>query len=238
MEKGKLYLIPSLLGETEINRVIPEHNISIVHTLDSFVVEELRTARRFLKKCKYPRELDTISFYVLNEHSETTSQNAELGQFLNKVEQGISIGLLSEAGCPGIADPGADLVRMAHERNIRVIPLTGPSSIFLALMASGMSGQQFTFHGYLPAKTEERKLKIREIDRLCLKHNHSHIFIEAPYRNTQLIQALLSNCSDQTLLCIAQNISTESESIITRSIKGWKTKPPEPGKVPVVYILY
>lgn len=238
MEKGKLYLIPTLLGETEVKRVIPDYNIAIIENIDFFVVEEIRTARRFLKKCNPARNIDTVDFFILNEHSDIAQSQAELDQLLDIINVGRNIGLMSEAGCPGIADPGAELVRLAHIRNVKVIPLTGPSSIFLALMASGMSGQQFTFHGYLPVKPEERKQKIKELDRMCLKHNHSHIFIEAPYRNTQLIQALLANCSDQTLLCIAQNISLVDEIIVTRTIREWRKHKQETGKVPVVYILF
>lgn len=233
IQKGNLYLFPTPLGDNAVNEVIPDFNIGIMMQLDIFIVEELRTARRFLRKSGYTRDFDTVTFHLLNEHTHPE----ELTSYLDEAMTGKNIGLLSEAGCPAIADPGAQIVSLAHEKNIRVIPLTGPSSIILSLMASGLNGQQFTFHGYLPAKPDERKLKIRELERISLKQSHTQIFIEAPYRNKQMIDTLLETCNEHTLLCIASNITLPDESIHTKTIKEWRKSKPDQGKKPTVYLL-
>lgn len=232
--KGVLYLIPTPLGEGEIERVIPAYNIQLIMEIDTFVVEELKTARRFLRKCGYKKDFDTVTFHILNEHTP----DEESGSFLNHAKSGGMVGLLSEVGCPAVADPGSIVVKLAHESGIRVIPLTGPSSIMMALMASGFNGQQFTFHGYLPVKPPERKAKIKELDRLLQKQSHTHIFIEAPYRNKQMIDALLETCSPSALLCIASNITMPDEFIQTKTIGQWRKIKPDPGKVPTVFLLY
>lgn len=232
-KKGTLFLIPTPLGEINIEQVIPIYNIQLIMELDVFIVEELRTARRFLKKCGYNKDLNSVIFYLLNEHTH----DDEIMSYLDQALEGKSIGLLSEAGCPAIADPGASVVKLAHEMNIRVVPLTGPSSLILSLMASGFNGQQFTFHGYLPVKSPERKSKIKELDRLTQKQSHTHIFIEAPYRNKQMIDSLLETCSDNTMLCIASNITMPDESILTKSIAEWRKAKPDPGKKPTVFLL-
>ncbi len=242
IEKGSLYLIPTPLGEVPVDQVIPAYNLEIIYRIDVFIVEELRTARRFLKRCGYKKDFDSVTFYTLNEHT----QDVEMTGFLDKAMQGTPIGLLSEAGCPTVADPGTSVVTHAHQKGIRVIPLTGPSSILLSLMASGLNGQQFTFHGYLPVKSQERKQKIKELDRSAQRVPfdksaqrlpHTHIFIEAPYRNKQMIDSLLETCSANTLLCIASNITMPDESIKTKSISDWKKNKPDPGKNPTVYLL-
>ncbi|MFA6949108.1 MAG: SAM-dependent methyltransferase [Lentimicrobiaceae bacterium] len=232
-KKGTLFLIPTPLGEINIEQVIPIYNIQLIMELDVFIVEELRTARRFLKKCGYNKDFDSVIFYLLNEHTH----DDEIISYLDQALEGKSIGLLSEAGCPAIADPGASVVKLAHEMNIRVVPLTGPSSLILSLMASGFNGQQFTFHGYLPVKSPERKSKIKELDRLTQKQSHTHIFIEAPYRNKQMIDSLLETCSENTMLCIASNITMPDESILTKSIAEWRKAKPDPGKKPTVFLL-
>lgn len=232
-EKGSLYLIPTPLGDVPIDQVIPAYNLEIIYRIDVFIVEELRTARRFLKKCGYKKDFDNVTFHTLNEHT----QDVEMTGFLDAAMQGKPIGLLSEAGCPAVADPGTSVVNHAHQKGIRVIPLTGPSSILLSLMASGLNGQQFTFHGYLPVKSNERKQKIKELDRSVQRIPHTHIFIEAPYRNKQMIDSLLETCNPNTLLCIASNITLPDESIKTKTIGDWRKNKPDPGKNPTVYLL-
>lgn len=231
--KGNLYLIPTPLGEHDHFYTLPEYNAQIIAKLNIFIVEELKTARRFLRKAGYKNDFESVTFHLLNEHTNPM----EASGFLNLALEGHDIGLLSEAGCPAVADPGSNVVNMAHQSGIRVIPLTGPSSIIMALMASGMNGQKFTFHGYLPIKPHERHQKIKDLDRICQKHSETQIFIEAPYRNRQIIQALLETCSDNTLLCIATNISLPDESIKTLTVRDWRKINPDPGKNPTVYLL-
>lgn len=231
--QGTLFLIPTPLGDNDYKNVIPEYNINIIHGIEIFIVEEIRTARRFLRKVGYTKNFEEVIFLILNEHT----QAGEISDYLNEIPKGKNIGLLSEAGCPAVADPGSQVVAMAHEKNIRVIPLTGPSSIILSIMASGLDGQHFTFHGYLPVKQNERIQKIKELDRSLRNKSHTHIFIEAPYRNKQIIESLLSTCSDSTRLCIASNITMNDENIVTKTISDWKRIKPDPGKKPTVYLL-
>ena len=232
-QKGKLFLIPTPLGDIKPDLVLPSINIDIISTLNIFIVEELRTARRFLRSYGYKTDFNEVTFHVLNEHT----QSEELDGFLAETANGISIGLLSEAGAPAVADPGALIVRLAHEKNIKVVPLIGPSSILLALMASGLNGQEFTFHGYLPVKPNERKQKLRDINKHSQKQLHTHIFIEAPYRNKQMIDSILEVCSDDTLLCIATNITLPDEFISTKPVYLWRKIKPDPGKNPTVFLL-
>ncbi|HLN52612.1 MAG TPA: SAM-dependent methyltransferase [Lentimicrobium sp.] len=231
--KGILYLIPTPLGDVKPEIVLPASNFSIISNINVFIVEELRTARRFLRNYGYNKNFDEVTFHILNEHTHSE----ETAGFLNEADKGISIGLLSEAGVPAIADPGAVIVRLAHEKNIKVVPLIGPSSILLALMASGLNGQEFTFHGYLPVKPNERKQWLRDLNKRLLKQSHTHIFIEAPYRNKQIIDSILETISEDTLLCIATNVSLPEESILTKSIREWKRIKPDPGKNPTVFLL-
>ena len=232
---GKLYLIPTTLGETEnLNTVLPDFNLHILRSLDVFIVEQLRTARRFLKKAGHPKPIDDLLFFELNKF---TDEN-EISGFLKPAQNGKSIGLISEAGTPCIADPGAAIVNLAHKKRMRIVPLTGPNSIVLALMASGFNGQQFCFHGYLPVEGNQLKKKIREIEIHSRKLDQTQIFIETPYRNRQMLDSLLKNCQPQTRLCIATNISLESESIQTKSIAAWKNQSPDFHKKPTVFLLY
>lgn len=232
--RGILYLIPTPLGDQDRNVSIPEYNLEIIMGLDIFIVEELRTARRFLRKFGYTNDFDSVTFFLLNEHTSYE----EMLSFAQPLKEGKSIGLLSEAGCPNIADPGAQLIYQSHVIGAKVVPLTGPSSIIMSLMASGLTGQQFTFHGYLPVKPHERSQKIKEIDRLISRgHNHTHIFIEAPYRNRQLLEALLQHLSEDTRLCVAVNISMPDESIKTMRVGEWRKRKPDPGKVPAVFLV-
>lgn len=228
----KLYLIPSTLGDSDISQVIPGFNLQVISGLSHFVVEEEKTARRFLIKCGL-RNIESMKFYLLNEHSSVHdvpqifagSGNADLG-------------LLSEAGLPGVADPGAMMVAEAHRRNIRVIPLSGPSSLMLALMASGLNGQQFAFNGYLPVKPEEKASKIRFFEKKSVAENQTQIFIEAPYRNNQLLESFLIHLKPETRLCIAMNLTLHDEWVSTKQIKDWKRNPPpDLKKKPAVFLF-
>ena len=230
---GSIFLIPSTLGDTPPERVLPAYNFQLIQQMDVFIVEELRTARRFLRKCGYEKDFETTTFHILNEH---TAEN-DVFAFLEQVRAGMDTGLLSEAGCPAVADPGSLVVKLAHESGIRVVPLSGPSSIIMALMGSGFNGQNFSFHGYLPVKAPDRIKKIREIERDLLKTGHTHIFIEAPYRNNHMIESILMACGNDTLLCVASNISLSDESIITAPIGRWKKMNFQPGKKPTVFLL-
>lgn len=228
----KLYLIPSTLGDTPIDNVIPGLIKKIINTLDIFIVENERTARRYLIKAGLNKPVDQLTFFILNEHTKTE----DLEKFLRPVSQS-DIGIISEAGVPCIADPGADIVKMAHQKGIRVIPLVGPSSILMAMMASGLNGQNFAFVGYLPVKQNERISRIRQLENRSFQDRQSQIFIEAPYRNNQLLKDLLESCNPDTLLCIGVDISMETEMIKTQTVKQWKTKIPELHKRPSIFIL-
>ena len=229
----KLYLIPSTLGDTEITKVIPAYNLSVINSLTHFVVEEERTARRFLIRCGYTADISTVQFFLLNEHTPA------LEIPLIFAGTGASdLGLISEAGLPGVADPGALLVEEAHRTNITVVPLAGPSSLLIALMASGLNGQQFSFNGYLPVKPHERSPRIRFFEKRSETENQSQIFIEAPYRNNQLVEALLSNLKNSTRLCIAVNLTLDGEWIRTKTIRDWKLiPPPDLKRQPAVFIF-
>jgi len=234
MQKGKLYLIPSTIGESPIDKVIPAYNKDVINKIDIYIVEEIRTARRFLKKSGLVKPIDDLTFFVLNEHSKPE----EIDNYLDAIQKGENIGLLSEAGVPCIADPGADIVRIAQQKNIEVVPLVGPSSILLALMASGFNGQQFAFLGYLPVDKNLRINKIKEIERNIFQKNETQIFIETPYRNNQLIESLLQSCRNETLLCIATDITLETAFIKTKTIAAWKKSVPDFHKKTTVFLLY
>ncbi len=231
---GNLYLLPSSLGNQDTNKILPGYNIQIMNQLDEFIVENARTARRFLKSAGYTYSLDTIKFHILDKHTNIS----EYSSFLNSLLDGKDIGLLSEAGTPCIADPGADIVKIAHEKNIKVIPLIGPSSIILSLMASGFNGQNFAFHGYLPIENNARSKKIKELEKTLFREDQTQIFIETPYRNMKLLNSILENCSNKTNLCIASDITLDSEFIISNSIYNWKKNIPEINKKPTVFLLY
>ena len=231
---GHVYLIPSAMGEEVDINTISLFNREIINSLDEFIVENERTARRYLKAAGYSKPLQDIVYHILNEHTDP----AEASTFLKPVKAGKNIGLLSESGCPCVADPGAIIVKQAHENNIKVIPLTGSSSIMLGLMASGFNGQNFAFLGYLPAKQDERVKAIKEIDREIYRKNQTQIFIEAPYRNVQMFDDLVKNCADNTLLCIGVDLTLRTEYIKTMSIKSWRNKRPDFNKKPTIFLLY
>lgn len=234
MSEAVLYLIPAPISDSPVETVIPPGNLKILASLRFFIVEELKTARRFLIKAGIKPDFTLLNFRVFNEH---TTQD-DLSDFLEPIVQGNSVGLLSEAGVPCIADPGSLIVKTAHEKQISVVPLTGPSSIILALMASGFNGQNFIFHGYLPAEKDSRNKKLKEIDLVTRQLRQTQIFIEAPYRNLQLFEAITNICHAQTLLCIATDITGTQEKISTRTIGQWKKNPPDIHKKNSIYLLF
>jgi len=230
---AKLYLIPTTLGDTSIERVLPPDLTQLISSIPVFIVENIRTARRFLKKVNPAIVIDDLTFFELNQHTD----KKEISRFLEPNRQGQNIGVISEAGCPGVADPGADVVKIAHVRNIQVVPLVGPSSILLALMASGMSGQNFAFNGYLPIKNPEKSQQIKLLENRMQTEGQTQIFIETPYRNAQLLDELLKNCDPQTMLCIAADITLETEFILSKPISYWKTHLPEIQKRPAIFMI-
>ena len=232
--KGKLYLIPTTLGECSVDGVIPASVKSIISNLNIFIVENIRTARRYIRKIDADKSIDDLTFFVLNKHTG----KEQLPEFLAPIKEGRDVGVITEAGVPGIADPGEDIVRMAHEQEINVVPLTGPSSIILALMGSGLNGENFAFNGYLPIQSNERIKKLKIIEKRSHQENQTQIFMETPYRNNQMLKDILEHCRDHTLLCIASNITLENESIQTMSIKEWKKSVPDLNKQPAIFLLY
>jgi len=232
--KGTLYLIPATLGDTDINTSIPEFVKNIINEIDEFIVENERTARRYLKKLGIKKPLTDLVLHPLNKHTSP----GEIATYLDPIERGINIGVISEAGCPAVADPGAEIVRLAHEKNIRVVPLVGPSSILLALMASGFNGQHFVFHGYLPKERGARIKKLRELEKDARQKNQTQIFMETPYRNQHLLEDIVKTCQNTTHLCIAVDITLPAEFIITQSIGVWKRKLPAINKKPTVFLIY
>jgi 16S rRNA (cytidine1402-2'-O)-methyltransferase len=233
MPAGKLFLIPTFLSDQNGADSLPLINNLIISELNYFIVENIRSARRFLRSAGYRKDFNEVLFYELNEHTKSD----EVATFLQPLLTGENMGLISEAGTPCVADPGADLVLLAHQNNIRIIPLTGSNSMLLALMASGLNGQQFTFHGYLPIERNERNKFIRSIEKDALISGRTQIFIETPYRNNQLFEALISNCNPGLKLCVACQINTEVEFIKTLTIKDWKTQVPDLHKKPTVFLI-
>ncbi|PCI96544.1 MAG: SAM-dependent methyltransferase [Flavobacteriales bacterium] len=231
--KGTLYMIPITLGETPINQVIPEFNNNIINEIDVYIVENIKTARRFLKRAGILKPINELSFFELNKKTKIT----ELPTFLNPIAEGKNIGVLSEAGCPGIADPGADIVALAQQQKIKVVPLIGPSSILLALMASGFNGQSFCFNGYLPKDQKDRTRKLKELEKTAKNRQQTQLFIETPYRNTHVLEDLLKNCFSSTKLCIAIDITLPSEQIYTKTIEEWKKTKINLQKRPCIFLI-
>lgn len=234
MSTGTLYMLPVTLGSDNVLQVLPQEVIQLAQGLDTFIVENEKTARRFLGLIKTAKPVRELSLLTLNEHTT----DAELPGLLAPLLAGKHVGLMSEAGCPGIADPGARLAELAHRKNIRVAPLVGPSSILLALMGSGLNGQRFTFLGYIPSDKQARIHRIKEIERHSRQHQETQIFIETPYRNQHLLEDMLEHCAPETKLCVARNISLPTELILSKPIKDWKkSELPELHKQPTVFLL-
>lgn len=230
-----LYLLPVTLGDTVIDKVLPAYNAGIIREIKHFIVEDVRSARRFLKKVDREIDIDTLSFYPLNKHTSPE----DISGYLNPLAEGHSMGVISEAGCPAVADPGADVVAIAQRRNLKVVPLVGPSSIILSVMASGLNGQSFAFHGYLPIEPNERSKRLKELEGRIYSEHQTQLFIETPYRNHKMLDDILKACRPQTKLCIAANITCEGEYIKTRTVKEWKgTALPDLSKIPCIFLLY
>lgn len=234
MHKPALYLIPTTLGDTPIEQVLPPHNTRIISNLRHFIVENVRTARRFLKQCDKGIDIDALTFYELNKHTDKN----QIASYLLPMKSDESIGVISEAGCPAVADPGADVVAIAQREGYKVVPLVGPSSMLLAIMASGFNGQSFAFHGYLPIDSAERIKKLKQLEARAYNEDQTQLFIETPYRNQKLAEDILQHCKPQTRLCIAMNISCEDEYIVTKPIKAWKGQLPDMHKKPCVFLIY
>lgn len=234
-EKGTLYLIPTTLGDTaETADVIPTKVVNIINTIDEYIVENEKTARRYLKKVGLQKPLPEIILHPLNKHT----QRREYIGYLASLIAGKDMGIISESGCPGVADPGAEIVKLAHEKKIKVVPLVGPSSILLSLMASGFNGQKFAFNGYLPKDRSDRINKIMELEKLAHKKDQTQLFIETPYRNMHILEDIVAYCDNKTLLCVACDISLPSEFIQTKSIGEWKNKIPKINKRPTIFLIY
>jgi len=230
---GKLFLIPTTLGENEPLEVLPISIKRAIEEIDYYIVENEKTARRFIKKISSKKSQPALHIEILNKYTEPQS----IPTFLQPCFEGHNVGVLSEAGCPGIADPGADVVKIAHEKGIQVVPLVGPSSILLALMASGMNGQNFTFNGYLPIDTHERKKAIKKMEKIAIEQQQSQICIETPYRNDKLFAEMLKTLSNRTLLCVACDITLPTEYIATKTVETWKKVPLDLHKRPAIFII-
>jgi len=231
---GILYLFPVTLAESPLEKVIPEYNRQLLLPIRHFIVEEVRTARRFLKKSDANFDIDSCEFYPLNKH--TTPE--QIAGYLEALKQGQDVGLLSEAGCPAIADPGADIVRIAQEKGYKVVPLVGPSSILLALMGSGFNGQRFTFEGYLPVEKDDRIKAIKRLEQRSYTEDMTQIFIETPYRNIKLLEDLTTNLRPQTRICVAFDLTGPDENIRTLTAKDWKKDSTEFTKKPCIFLIY
>ncbi|KAB2822981.1 MAG: SAM-dependent methyltransferase [Paludibacter sp.] len=229
-----LYLFPTLLGDTGPNDVLPAANTTVLATIRHFIVEEVRTARRFIRKCLPQANIDEMTFFVLNQHTRPE----EVASFLTPLQEGLPMGLRSEAGCPAIADPGADVVALAQQLNLKVVPLVGPSSILLALMASGFNGQSFAFNGYLPVQLPDKQKILKKWEHRIYNEHQSQLFIETPYRNNKTLADLLALCPAEMKLCIAADITTPTEFIRTLTIRNWKNQLPDLTKRPTLFILY
>lgn len=233
MSKGKLYLIPSWLSEENSSDQFPADTLSAIHTLTHFIAERAKTARHFLKSVDYPHHFDDVDIRELDKHGED-----DLGYLLEACEQGHDCGLLSEAGVPAVADPGGIIVDSAHAKGIEVVPLIGPSSLLLALMASGMNGQRFTFHGYLPREEGELKKRLRWMEQDSQQQDTTHLFIETPYRNDKLMSSICSSLHSKTQLTVAADLTSDGQSIRKMSVGEWKKLSQNISKKPVVFLLF
>lgn len=229
-----LILCPVELGETPQQRVLPEYNKSVIKGLRYFIVEEIRSARRFLKRVDKDIDIDALTFYPMGKHADA----ALFEQYLKPLDEGESIGVISEAGCPAVADPGADVVAIAQRKGVRVVPLVGPSSMIMAVMASGLNGQSFAFNGYLPIEAADRAKRLKQLEERALHEQQTQLFIETPYRNAKLFSTLLQTLRPQTRLCIAAGITTDNEWIRTQTVAQWKhTTLPDLSKTPAIFLF-
>ncbi len=234
MIDAALYLIPVQLSDVDFANILPASNIALVSEIKYFIVENIRSARRFLKKCNRDIDIDTLTFYELNRHTNPS----DIAGYLNPLLAGNAMGVISEAGCPAIADPGADVVAIAQQKGLKVKPLVGPSSILMGLMGSGFNGQSFAFLGYLPIDGGERARKLKEMERRIVKEDQTQIFIETPYRNNTLINELICTLPPHLKLCVASDITGPNESIVTHSIAQWRQSSHTYAKVPTIFLLY
>lgn len=233
--EAALYLLPVTLGDTAICAVLPAYNKEVILGLKHFIVEDVRSARRFLKKVDSSIVIDDLTFYPMGKHAS----HDVFASYLKPLEQGIPMGVLSEAGCPAVADPGSDVVAIAQRKGLKVVPLVGPSSMILAVMASGFNGQSFAFNGYLPINPGERIQKIKSLEQKVYQEHQTQLFIETPYRNGKMIDDLLRTCKPSTRLCIAAGITCAEEFIRTKTIKEWKsTTLPDLSKIPAIFLIY
>jgi len=230
---GKIYLIPMTLGDIPVENVIPDIVKRIINSIDVYIVENVRTTRRYLSKCGIEKPINELVFFELNKFTKPH----ELEKYIEPIFQNQNIGIVSEAGIAGVADPGAEIVKLAHKKGIQVVPLSGPSSIILALSASGMNGQNFAFNGYLPVNSDERKKQILFLEKRSKTENQAQIFMETPYRNNQMIDDILSICNLETNLCIATDITLDTEFIRTQNIQLWKVNKPNLNKRPTIFII-
>lgn len=232
--QASLFLIPVTLGDTEHRKVLPEYNKEVILQLKYFIVENVRTARRFLRKTDPKIVIDNLTFYELNKHTSPD----DVAGYLAPLAKGESIGVISEAGCPAVADPGADVVAIAQRKKYKVVPLVGPSSILMSVMGSGFNGQSFAFHGYLPIEASGRTAAIKKLELRIYSENQTQLFIETPYRNNKLAEDLIQTCKPATKMCIASNITCDDEYIETRPVKEWAGKVPDLSKKPTIFLIY
>ncbi|PWS32161.1 SAM-dependent methyltransferase [Pedobacter paludis] len=233
MQNGTLYLIPVPLAEEVAHKTFTPYLVDTINQIDTYIVENSKTARRFLKEAGLKTPQKDLIVHDYGKHNRT-----DLGQFFVELLAGKDVGLMSEAGCPGIADPGADIVAEAHKRGIKVVPLVGPSSILLALMASGFNGQSFAFWGYLPIDKEQRTKRIKDLDLSASRYKQTQIFIETPFRNNQMLEEILKSCKPSSQLCIASNLTGEDEFIKTQTIYLWRKETIDLHKKPTIFLLY
>ena len=231
---GKLYLIPTTMGECDPMDVLPQTVKRTIDFIDHYIVENEKTARKSIKEVHPEKKQSELILFTLNKRTEVK----EHLEFIQPLLEGKNVGLMSEAGCPGVADPGAVIVKLAHDKGIQVVPLVGPSSILLAMMASGMNGQSFTFHGYLPIEKDEKKASFKRLERISFEKNQSQIFIETPYRNNKLLEALIQTLNPETHLCIATDITLPTEYIKTKKIAAWKKETIDLHKRPTIFIIH
>ena len=239
-----VYLIPVTLGDTSIEQVLPAYNREVILGIKHYIVENIRSARRFLKKVEQSINIDDLTFYELNQHTDRTN----IERYLDPIKQGLPVGIISEAGCPAVADPGADVVAIAQRKNIKVVPLVGPSSVIMSVMGSGFNGQSFAFHGYLPIDDNQRVARIKQLENRVYSEDQTQLFIETPYRNGKMMMTLLSVLRPQTRICLAADITCADEKIVTRSVAEWRKRIPqgaseevigkEVPRVPAIFLIY